>query len=189
VCSAALRRVLVVSARRADAAGCVAQGPLSGTCIGRQTWRPEPTGTPSASRFVAAQNPNSGDRVFRRQQLAGSGVVEDMPRRTATLSPEATLQTAAEFYALLQTDDGHWAADYGGPMFLMPGLVITLHVTGERRRVQVLHSVASVPATLEAGVARCQLPAVLRGVPLHTSVCVCHVLTTATCGRCRRDAG
>eukprot|EP00959_Pyramimonas_sp_CCMP1952_P468802 9493832-Pyramimonas_sp.AAC.1 len=30
----------------------------------------------------------------------------------------------------LQDDDGHWPGDYGGPMFLMPGLVITCYVSG-----------------------------------------------------------
>jgi squalene/oxidosqualene cyclase-like protein len=30
---------------------------------------------------------------------------------------------------MLQCDDGHWAGDYGGPMFLMPGLIIVLHIT------------------------------------------------------------
>lgn len=29
-----------------------------------------------------------------------------------------------------QADDGHWPGDYGGPMFLMPGMVITLYTTG-----------------------------------------------------------
>lgn len=31
---------------------------------------------------------------------------------------------------MLQCDDGHWAGDYGGPMFLMPGMIIAFHVTG-----------------------------------------------------------
>lgn len=31
---------------------------------------------------------------------------------------------------MLQCDDGHWAGDYAGPMFLMPGLIIAFHVTG-----------------------------------------------------------
>ena len=31
----------------------------------------------------------------------------------------------------LQDEDGHWASDYGGPMFLVPGLVISLYVAGE----------------------------------------------------------
>jgi cycloartenol synthase len=34
------------------------------------------------------------------------------------------------FYQTLQADDGHFPGDYGGPMFLMPGLVIVCHVTG-----------------------------------------------------------
>ncbi|NXG40484.1 ERG7 synthase, partial [Dromaius novaehollandiae] len=31
------------------------------------------------------------------------------------------------FYAGLQAEDGHWAGDYGGPLFLLPGLLITCH--------------------------------------------------------------
>uniref|UniRef100_A0A8C9TXW1 Terpene cyclase/mutase family member n=1 Tax=Scleropages formosus TaxID=113540 RepID=A0A8C9TXW1_SCLFO len=33
-----------------------------------------------------------------------------------------------EFYQHLQAEDGHWAGDYGGPLFLLPGLLITCHV-------------------------------------------------------------
>uniref|UniRef100_A0A3B3CQ52 Lanosterol synthase (2,3-oxidosqualene-lanosterol cyclase) n=1 Tax=Oryzias melastigma TaxID=30732 RepID=A0A3B3CQ52_ORYME len=32
------------------------------------------------------------------------------------------------FYSLLQAEDGHWGGDYGGPLFLLPGLLITCHV-------------------------------------------------------------
>lgn len=31
-------------------------------------------------------------------------------------------QNAMRFYASIQAEDGHWAGDYGGPLFLMPGL-------------------------------------------------------------------
>ena len=34
---------------------------------------------------------------------------------------QAILQGAA-FYTAIQSEDGHWAHDYGGPMFLMPGV-------------------------------------------------------------------
>lgn len=33
------------------------------------------------------------------------------------------------FFSILQTADGHWAGDYGGPMFLLPGLAITCYIT------------------------------------------------------------
>lgn len=29
----------------------------------------------------------------------------------------------------LQCEDGHWAGDYGGPMFLMPGLIFACYIT------------------------------------------------------------
>uniref|UniRef100_A0A673HM93 Terpene cyclase/mutase family member n=1 Tax=Sinocyclocheilus rhinocerous TaxID=307959 RepID=A0A673HM93_9TELE len=33
-----------------------------------------------------------------------------------------------DFYSRLQAEDGHWAGDYGGPLFLLPGLLITCHI-------------------------------------------------------------
>nr|AUD10127.1 putative cycloartenol synthase [Ononis spinosa] len=52
--------------------------------------------------------------------------VEDVTQETVT----TTLKRAINFYSTLQSHDGHWPGDYGGPMFLMPGLIITLSVTG-----------------------------------------------------------
>jgi len=50
-----------------------------------------------------------------------------------TFPPAKTALDAArngfEFYKQLQTEDGHWAGEYGGPMFLLPGLVISMYVT------------------------------------------------------------
>ncbi|KAI7995522.1 Cycloartenol synthase 2 [Camellia lanceoleosa] len=43
---------------------------------------------------------------------------------------ETTLRRALRFYASLQAEDGHWPGDYGGPLFLMPGLVISLSIMG-----------------------------------------------------------
>jgi lanosterol synthase len=33
------------------------------------------------------------------------------------------------FYSALQTADGHWACEYGGPMFLIPGLIISMYIS------------------------------------------------------------
>lgn len=48
---------------------------------------------------------------------------------------EEHLKGAISFYECLQQDDGHWPGDYGGPMFLMPGLIIALYTTGDLNRV------------------------------------------------------
>ncbi len=104
---------------------------MTGSMVGRQTWRPDPSSPPSASGFVAASNPNSSDRLFRRQMMArNGGRVNEGSRRAVPLDAAECLREGAEFYTTLQTDDGHWAGDYGGPMFLMPGLVITAAVAG-----------------------------------------------------------
>ena len=36
------------------------------------------------------------------------------------------------FYSRLQLEPGNWGCEYGGPMFLLPGLIITLYVTDLR---------------------------------------------------------
>ena len=47
-----------------------------------------------------------------------SGLAPALPR--ATTAQEAAYN-GVKFYSALQTEDGHWAGDYGGPLFLMPG--------------------------------------------------------------------
>jgi cycloartenol synthase len=43
---------------------------------------------------------------------------------------DAAMRNAISFYETMQEDDGHWPGDYGGPMFLMPGMLIALYCTG-----------------------------------------------------------
>jgi cycloartenol synthase len=40
------------------------------------------------------------------------------------------MRNGLSFFETLQADDGHWPGDYGGPMFLMPGMVIACYTTG-----------------------------------------------------------
>jgi cycloartenol synthase len=48
---------------------------------------------------------------------------------SAAVADEA-MRNAISFYETMQDDDGHWPGDYGGPMFLMPGMLIALYATG-----------------------------------------------------------
>ena len=38
------------------------------------------------------------------------------------------LKAGVEYYQGQQHPDGHWPSDYGGPMFLMPGLIIAMKI-------------------------------------------------------------
>ncbi|KZT09915.1 terpene synthase [Laetiporus sulphureus 93-53] len=57
-----------------------------------------------------------------------------IPLNPPALPPPKNALDAARngytFYKHLQAKDGHWPGEYGGPMFLMPGLVIGSYVTG-----------------------------------------------------------
>jgi len=46
----------------------------------------------------------------------------------ANTAKEAAVN-AARFYCKLQAEDGHWAGDYGGPLFLMPGMCLLCNTT------------------------------------------------------------
>ncbi|XP_077584501.1 lanosterol synthase [Stigmatopora nigra] len=51
--------------------------------------------------------------------------VHDTP--AACTAMDAALK-GMKFYSRLQAEDGHWAGDYGGPLFLLPGLLVTCHI-------------------------------------------------------------
>lgn len=87
-----------------------------------------------AFKFDKKTNPNTGDKVFRSQ------VKDAVPMDSETGIP-IQLKTAQgkkayravlkgfSFYQTLQTKDGNWPGDYGGPMFLMPGLIFVSYLT------------------------------------------------------------
>lgn len=61
-------------------------------------------------------------------QQAPSTLISPLPSQTSYFKNLPKAQTAHEgalngvtFYAKLQAEDGHWAGDYGGPLFLLPG--------------------------------------------------------------------
>ncbi|KAF7732312.1 Lanosterol synthase (Oxidosqualene--lanosterol cyclase) [Apophysomyces ossiformis] len=58
------------------------------------------------------------------------GLPVDAPTLPPAKTPLEAARNGFEFYRQLQTEDGHWGGEYGGPMFLIPGLVIAHYVTG-----------------------------------------------------------
>ncbi|PNX85262.1 cycloartenol synthase-like protein, partial [Trifolium pratense] len=117
--------------------------------VGRQIWEFDPnSGSPQDLQEIESARQNFYDNRFnhkhsddllmriqyakenpmKQQVLPKVKVndVEDVTEETVT----TTLRRAVNFYSTLQSHDGHWPGDYGGPMFLMPGLVIALSVTG-----------------------------------------------------------
>ncbi|XP_033842260.2 lanosterol synthase [Periophthalmus magnuspinnatus] len=51
-----------------------------------------------------------------------------VPASAPALTAADSALKGMNFYKHLQAEDGHWAGDYGGPLFLLPGLLITCHV-------------------------------------------------------------
>ncbi|KIY70790.1 terpene synthase [Cylindrobasidium torrendii FP15055 ss-10] len=58
------------------------------------------------------------------------GLPTNLPELPQADSPLAAAQNGYTFYKHLQAHDGHWPGEYGGPMFLLPGLVIGSYVSG-----------------------------------------------------------
>ena len=114
---------------------------------GRQTWEFDPKAGTAEQRaqverlrqeFAANRDTqhHSADELLRLQcadkikakkHSPPSGPV---PEQLDAKRVEGHLKGAISFYECLQQDDGHWPGDYGGPMFLFPGLIIALYTTG-----------------------------------------------------------
>ncbi|KAH7298679.1 hypothetical protein KP509_25G053900 [Ceratopteris richardii] len=116
--------------------------------VGRQTWHFDPSaGSPADIQAVDEARREFTENRFTkkhssdllmRMQYARENPLPSLPTQVKVkdhneITQEKimdTLKRAVLFYSTIQAEDGHWAGDYGGPMFLMPGLVITLYVTG-----------------------------------------------------------
>ncbi|GMH42745.1 hypothetical protein BSKO_10664 [Bryopsis sp. KO-2023] len=82
---------------------------------------------------------HSGDELLRLQawdKVVGANIVvpeEELPGTGPVSLDRVTenIRAGIRFAEAIQRDDGHWAGDYGGPMFLLPGLVVTAYVIGK----------------------------------------------------------
>lgn len=105
-----------------------ANNKCGGTFIGRQVWAFDDNkdGTQqekAQESFNCNVNPNSNDRIMREQLLAENNF-------KASEIDGDVIQKALNYYLKLQNKpDGFFGGDYGGPLFLMPGLIIACYVT------------------------------------------------------------
>uniref|UniRef100_A0A6B2KZ30 Terpene cyclase/mutase family member n=1 Tax=Arcella intermedia TaxID=1963864 RepID=A0A6B2KZ30_9EUKA len=67
---------------------------------------------------------NSIDKYF-----LGLATSEQFPPLSTPNDVTEATRNAMKFYSQLQMEDGHWGNDYGGPLFLMPGLVFTCYIS------------------------------------------------------------
>lgn len=58
------------------------------------------------------------------------GLETGLPDLPPAKDPLDAARNGYKFYKHLQAHDGHWPGEYGGPMFLLPGLVIGSYVSG-----------------------------------------------------------
>ncbi len=84
--------------------------------------------------FDSQNNPNSADLVFRNQWLREkyepfSGARPNQPKIEDQNIVESLIN-GVNYFSSLQSEEGHWPGDYGGPMFLLPGLLIASYITG-----------------------------------------------------------
>ncbi len=84
-------------------------------------------------QFDKSNNPNSGDKVFRNKAI-NAKFQEFTGQMPQSATPEAQKVTDAlikgmNYFSCLQSEDGHWPGDYGGPLFLLPGLLIASYIS------------------------------------------------------------
>ncbi|CAN1748571.1 Cycloartenol synthase [Linum perenne] len=85
----------------------------------------------------ARENPTTRDTIDGEDESVRKlkmGIEEEEEERVRMV-----LKKALKFYSTLQHDTGFWPGDYGGPLFLLPGLVISLYVTGSLHTVLTQH--------------------------------------------------
>ncbi|KAL3625225.1 Cycloartenol Synthase [Castilleja foliolosa] len=114
--------------------------------IGRQLWEYDQTlGTAEERALVEKartdfqksryETKHSSDLLMRIQfakdNIGGVNLAQVKIGSEDKISDEKvviTLKRALRFYSTLQAEDGHWPGDYAGPLFLLPGLVISLYI-------------------------------------------------------------
>lgn len=72
------------------------------------------------------------DRLYHIESSAMISLTsthQGMPTLPRAVTPLASIDNALSYFSNLQLPPGNWGCEYGGPLFLLPGLVITWYVT------------------------------------------------------------
>ncbi|XP_048252682.1 lanosterol synthase-like [Haliotis rufescens] len=104
-----------------------------------------PLRTPAATDLTRWRLTGEGDRhvweyieegqvpdrpqTFIERNAVGLDTTEDAPPLPRAGTAKEAAYNSMRFYAGLQADDGHWAADYSGQVFLLPAYVIVSYIT------------------------------------------------------------
>jgi squalene/oxidosqualene cyclase-like protein len=84
-------------------------------------------------QFDSSGNPNSADKVYRHAAINGkyrefSGPIPQAENPEEQKIIDALIK-GINYFSCLQSEDGHWPGDYGGPLFLLPGLLIAAYIS------------------------------------------------------------
>ena len=69
--------------------------------------------------------------------------------KSVTKETKRALRAGVEYYQGQQHPDGHWPSDYGGPMFLMPGLIIAMKIMKKEKEMLPAHVKVEMKRYLE----------------------------------------
>ncbi len=85
-------------------------------------------------QFDRLANPNSADQVYRHSAINRKFQPYSGPMPQAKTGQQQkildSLLKGIHYFTCLQAEDGHWPGDYGGPLFLLPGLLIASYICG-----------------------------------------------------------
>ncbi|KZP01638.1 terpene synthase [Calocera viscosa TUFC12733] len=83
------------------------------------------------------------------------GLPTRLPESPPAQTPLDAARKGFSFYKHLQSPDGHWAGEYGGPMFLLPGLVIGTYVTAgdfkDEEKVELIRYLFNTASPADGG--------------------------------------
>lgn len=88
-------------------------------------------------RYLSPAESAASRQTFAEQYLLGlasastspSHVGKQTPTQPVPRSFDRAARDGFDFFARLQLPEGHWACDYGGPSFLLPGLIFAMYLT------------------------------------------------------------